>query len=134
MGDKAQGCDSDPHSEDIAILQARLHDALAQLEQSNIDCVELAQLNEAIKAELKATEDKCRNLTTENTVLRRRLSALYPDEEGPPPKPGPSRKSFENLTPRNQKRASHELQAQVLKTSEERGILPEKLAAYLTYR
>ena len=118
---------------EIAILQSRLHEALAQLEQSNSECVQLAQQNVIVNADLKAAEDKCKKLVTENSVLRRRLSELSPGEEGPP-RPGPSRKSFENLTPRIQKRASDELQAQVLKTSEERGILPHKLTAFLTYR
>ena len=134
VGDRAKvGCVGDPRSEDIANLQARLHEALAQLEQSNSECVQLAQQNVDIKSELNAFEDKCKSLSAENAVLRRRVSSLDPDADAPP-KPGPGRKSFENLTPRNQKRASRELQAQVLKTSEERGILPVKLAAFLTYR
>ena len=134
VGVKAsEECVSESYSEDVAILQARLHDVVAQLEQSNSDCVQLAQQNLDIKAELKAAEDKNKKLTNENAVLRRRLSALCPDTQAAP-KPGPSRKSFENLTPKNQKRATQDLQAQVLRTSEERGILPEKLSAFLTYR
>ena len=120
-------------SEEIAILQERLHEALAQLELSNSECVDLAQENVGLKAELKVAEDKSKKLATENSVLRRRLSEHYPDIEGPA-KPGPTRKSFENLTPRIQKRASDDLQAHVLKTSAERGIPPQKLSAFLTYR
>ena len=121
------------YTEDIAALQARLHQAVSQLEQSNSDCVRLTQENRQLKSEMIAAKADLKKTAADNLVLKRKLSALEPGNE-PLPRPGPSRKSFEDLTPRIQKRASDNLQAEVLKTSEDRGILPTRLAAFLTYR
>ena len=121
------------YSEEIATLQARLHQAVSQLEQSNSDCVRLTQENKQLKSEMGAARADLKKIASENLVLKRRLSAIEPGNEAPR-RPGPSRKSFEDLTPRIQKRASDNLQAEVIKTSEERGILPSRLAAFLTYR
>jgi chromosome segregation ATPase len=121
------------YSEEIAALQARLHQAVSQLEQANSDSVRLTQENKQFKREIEAARVDLKKTASENLVLKRRLSAIEPGNE-PPRRPGPSRKSFEDLTPRIQKRASDNLQAEVIKTSEERGILPTRLAAFLTYR
>ena len=73
-----------------------------------------------------------KKLKSENSVLQRRLSKFEPNDKIA--KSGPNLKAFEALTPRQQKVASADLQAQVLRTSEERKILPSRLSAYLTYR
>ena len=114
-----------PVNREILDLQAKLHEANCQLEQSNSECV-------AMKTELGEAKDKVRKTGTENSVLKRKVASF---EEGELlPKPGPSLKPFEELTPRRQIKASDKLQAQVAKTSEERGINPAKLSAFLTYR
>jgi len=77
---------------------------------------------------------KVMHLKSDNSVLKRRINHLEPEEGVKFPRPGPSLKPFEELTPRQQTVASYDLQSRVLKTSEERGILPSKLSVYLTYR
>ena len=91
---------------------------------------ELDELN----SERKESVVKVMHLKSDNSVLKRRINHLEPEEGVKFPRPGPSLKPFEDLTPREQKVASYDLQSRVLKTSEERGILPSKLSAYLTYR
>ena len=117
---------------EISALQAKLHVANANLEQSNSECVQLTEETRELKTEVDEAKAKVRHLGAENLALKRRLGSF---EEGEAiPRPGPRLKPFDDLTPRQQKRASDKLQAQVNKSSEERGILPAKLSAFLTFR
>ena len=118
----------------IAELQARLHAATSQLELANVVCVGQVEELDELKSERRESVVKVMHLKSENAVLKRRINNLEPGEGVKLPRPGPSLKPFEDLTPRQQKVASDDLQSRVLTTSEERGILPSKLSAYLTYR
>ena len=119
----------------IAELQARLHTANTQIELANITCVKQAEEIKEQAVEREEFKEKVKKLQNENAVLKRRIAGLEPEDNSPrPPRPGPSLREFESLTPRQQKKASDKLQSQVLQTSEERKILPTKLSAYLTYR
>ena len=118
----------------IAELQARLHAATSQLELANVVCVGQVDELDELKSERRESVVKVMHLKSENAVLKRRINNLEPGEGVKLPRPGPSLKPFEDLTPRQQKVASDDLQSRVLTTSEERGILPSKLSAYLTYR
>ena len=119
--------------EDIAVLQSRLHTATDQLVLANSHCVKQDQTIDILANEKDAATVKIRNLERENAALRRRLEVLEPGEARMP-RPGPSLKPFEDLTPRQQKVASSKLQDHVNTTSEERKIHPVKLSAYLTFR
>ena len=118
----------------IAELQARLHAATYQLELANAICVGQVDELDKLKSERRESVVKVMHLKSENCVLKRRINNLEPEEGVKCLRPGPSLKPFEDLTPRQQKVASDDLQSRVLKTSEERGILSTKLSAYLTYR
>ena len=119
----------------IADLQARLHSQTSQLELANTLCVTQADAIEVLRAEKEESKQALKSLKSENSILKRRLAKLEPSANvSKTARPGPSLKPFETLTPRQQKVASGDLQAQVLKTSEERKILPSRLSAYLTYR
>ena len=117
---------------EISCLQAKLHTANSDLEQSNSECVKLARDNLALKKELKHVKTKARKLAAEKTAIERRLSLIESDRVLP--RPGPPLKPFSDLTPKHRIRATDELQAKVNKTSEERNILPTKLSAFLTHR
>ena len=117
---------------EISCLQAKLHTANSDLEQTNSECVQLAKDNLALKRELGLVKTKARKLGAENSALKRRLSLLESDRVLP--RPGPPLKPFSDLTPKHRIRATDELQAKVNKTSEERNILPSKLSAFLTHR
>ena len=120
---------------EIASLQARLHKATAQLEQANKDCVKQALEIGSLATDRKEDLTNVRNLERENAALKRKVESLEPGVgQAKLPRPGPSLKPFEELTPRQQKVASSKLQSQVNKTSEERKIHPVKLSAYLTFR
>ena len=117
---------------EISSLQANLHQSIEDLEHSNKECVKLAEENQKLKSEVEEVKVKARKLGAENSALKRRLQD---HEEGVNiPRPGPPLKSFDDLTPKHQKRATNKLQAQVNKTSEERRILPTRLSAFLTHR
>ena len=116
----------------IVDLQARLHTKTSQLELANSLCVQQAEAIGSLRAEREASKQTVKKLKSENSVLQRRLSKFEPNDKIA--KSGPKLKAFEALTPRQQKVASADLQAQVLRTSEERKILPSRLSAYLTYR
>ena len=118
----------------IAALQARLHAATSQLELANVDCVGQAQEVNKLKSEQEASQVVVKDLNSANQVLKRKLNLLSSDDSSKLPRPGPSIKPFEALTPRQQIVASHDLQAKILKTSHERKILPSKLSSFLTYR
>ena len=117
---------------EISCLQAKLHTANSDLEQSNSECVKLARDNLALQKELKHVKTKARKLAAEKTAIERRLSLIESDRVLP--RPGPPLKPFSDLTPKHRIRATDELQAKVNKTSEERNILPTKLSAFLTHR
>ena len=79
------------------------------------------------------TANKLRKMERENAAIKRQLAKIK-GSRNTLPKPGPKFKAFEDLTPRDQKIASKDLRAHLLKTSEERKVHPTKLSAYLTYR
>ena len=118
---------------DIARLQNLLHDAYAQLEQANTDCVKQAEEVEILVSNKEEGAVKMRDLERKNAAIKRRLAILM-GGRNKFPKPGPKLRAFEDLSQKQQKVASKDLQAEVLKTSEERRIHPTKLSAYLTYR
>ena len=118
---------------DIALLQARLHEANAQLEQANSDCVKQGEQLASLARGKEETVAKVRNMERKNAAMKRRLASLE-GRQIKLPKPGPRLKAFEDLTHRQQKVASKNLQAQLNQTSEERRIHPARLSAYLTYR
>lgn len=122
------------YEDQIRELQARLHEATSQLDLANNTCVKQGAEIESLTEEKEEFKDKLRNLGSENSVLKRKIAAGEQDNLVKIPRPGPSLKPFESLTPRQQKIASDKLQKQVLKTSEERKILPRRLSAFLTYR
>ena len=64
------------YSDEIATLQARLHEALAQLDQSNSQCVFLVNENDGLKRKMAVVQDESKKSTAEILVLRRKLSAL----------------------------------------------------------
>lgn len=116
-------------------MQARLHSANSQLELANDVCVKQAKEITEQRVEKEGLKEQVKKLQCENLVLKRKIADVETvHTSARPPRPGPSLKDFESLTPRQQKKASDSLQAQVLRTSEERKILPCKLSAYLTYR
>ena len=117
---------------EISCLQARLHTANIDLDQTNSECVKLTEVNLALKRELVEAKAKARKFAAENTALKRQLSMIESDRVLP--RPGPPLKPFSDLTPKHRIRATDELQAKVIKTSEERNILPTKLSAFLTHR
>ena len=117
---------------EISCLQAKLHTANIDLEQTNTECVKLAEVNLALKRELDEVKAKARKCAAENTALSRRLAMI--ESERVLPRPGPPLKQFSDLTPKHRIRATNELQAKVRKTSAERNILPTKLSAFLTHR
>ena len=134
-GDAGPGRSKSSYEEEILSLQARLHEATAQVDQSNSECVRQAQEVKQLKSDKEESTTKMRQLHIDKAVLKRRLESFDPgDLQAKLPRPGPSRKAFEDLTPRQQKVASNELQAQVIRTSEERRIQPARLSAYLSYR
>ena len=117
---------------DIGILQQRLHEATAQLVQANSDCVNQGKELENLERDREETASKMMKMEKKNAAMKRKLCSL--EHKIKLPRPGPSLKAFEDLTPRQQKAASKALQVQVIETSEERNIHPAKLSAYLTYR
>ena len=123
--------DSAPDN-DTGHLQRHLHQAYSQLEQANTDLVEQVQVLERMTKKEQGDAIRMRNLERENAALRRRLGNL--EEANTMTRPGPKLKAFEELTPKDQKRASKDIQAHLIKTSEERNIHPAKLSAFLTYR
>ena len=119
----------------IADLQARLHRATSQLEQTNASCVLQAETINSLKLEIEDDKKVIKKIKQENSVLRRRVADLEPEGDiARTVRPGPALKPFEALTPRQQKVASDDIQSKILKTSKERNILPTKLSAFLTYR
>ena len=50
------------------------------------------------------------------------------------PRPGPVYKAWENLTPKNKKRASEPVQKALLKTAAERNVDPVKLTGEVLFR
>ena len=131
LNDRTEGS----YVDQIADLQARLHVANSQLELANNTCVKQAKEISELVVEKEGFKEKVKKLQSENSVLQRRIAEIEPGNNSERlPRPGPSLKEFELLTPRQQKKASDRLQAQVLQTSEERKILPSRLSAYLTYR
>ena len=115
------------------LLQGRLHQAITQLEQANAELVEQTQALDRMSKKEQEAAIMMRNMERKNAALTRRL-ANFEGVQTNLPKPGPHLKAFEELTPRDQNRASKELQAHIIKTSEERKIHPVKLSAYMTYR
>ena len=118
---------------EIGHLQSSLHQAYSQLEQANNDLVEQMQVMERMSRKEREEAIRMRNMKRENAAMKRRLANLD-GLKAMEAKPGPKLKAFEDLTPRDQKRASKDVQAHLLKTSEERNIHPAKLSAFLTYR
>ena len=114
-------------------LQRHLHQAYSQIEQANNDLVEQGQVLEKMSKKEQENAIRMEDLERENTAMRRRLDSLE-GRNTMTVKPGPKLKAFEELTPRDQKRASKDIHAHLLKTSEERNIHPAKLSAFLTYR
>ena len=119
--------------EDTFVFQARLHDTTAQLVQANTHCVGQVEEIDSLTRDKEEGHERQRNLERENAALKRRLESLE-SGEAKLPRPGPSLKSFEDLTPRQQKVASSKLQKEVMKTSEVRRIPPTQLCGYLTFR
>ena len=117
---------------DIGVLQQRLHEATAQLVQANSDCVNQGKKLESLERDREEATSKMMKVEKNNAAMKRKLASL--EHKAKLPRPGPSLKAFEDLTPRQQKAASKALQEQVIDTSEERMIHPAKLSAYLTYR
>ena len=113
-------------------LQARLHNSNTQLELANMECVRQGQEIDSLAREKDESQERIRNLERQNAAMRRRVEEL--ENGGKLPRPGPSLKPFEELTPRQQKIASNKLRQQLCQTSEERRIQPTKLSAYLTCR
>ena len=113
-------------------LQGRLHESNTQLELANRECVRQGQEIDSLARGKEESQERIRNLERQNAAMRRRLEDL--ETGGKLPRPGPSLKPFEELTPRQQKVASSKLQQQLCQTSEERRIQPTKLSAYLTCR
>ena len=121
--------------QELAALQERLHEANVQLEQANSDCVVQRDELKHFLSDKEASSIQLKQLQNTNAALKRKIESYEPvDLQVKLPRPGPPLKAFEDLTPRQQKIASNDAQAQVLKTSEERGVQPAKLSAYLTYR
>ena len=118
---------------EIGHLQSNLHQAYSQLEQANNDLVEQVQVMERMSRKEREEAIRMRKMKRENAAMKRRLANLD-GLNTMEAKPGPKLKAFEDLTPRDQKRASKDIQAHLLKTSEERNIHPAKLSAFLTYR
>ena len=121
----------------IADLQARLHRATSQLEQANASCVLQAGTINCQKLEIEDSKKVIKKLKHENSVLKRRVADLDMGgdvDRSASARPGPALKPFEALTPRQQKAASDDIQAKIIRTSKERNILPTKLSAFLTYR
>lgn len=118
---------------EINHLQSNLHQTYSQLEQANNDLVEQVQVMERMSRKEKEEAIRMRDLKRENEAMQRRLANLE-GSKAMTAKPGPKLKDFANLTPRDQKRASKDVQAHLIKTSAERNIHPAKLSAYLTYR
>ena len=114
-------------------LQGRLHEAIAQLEQANNELVEQTQAMCRMSQKEQEAAIMMRDMERKNAALSRRLANLEGMRTNLP-RPGPPLKAFVELTPRDQNRASKELQAHINKTSEERKIHPAKLSAYMTYR
>ena len=114
-------------------LQGRLHRAVTQLEQAKNELVEQTRTLDRMAMKEQETLIKMRDMERKNAALTRRVASLEGIRTNLP-KPGPPLKAFEDLTPRDQNRASKELQAHIYKTSEERRIHPAKLSAYMTYR
>ena len=113
---------------DIARLQNLLHDAYAQLEQANTDCVKQAEEVETLVSNKEEGTVKMRDLERKNAAMKRRLAMLM-GGRNKFRRPGPKLKAFEDLSQKQQKLASKNLQAEVMKTSEERRIHPIKLSA-----
>jgi chromosome segregation ATPase len=112
-----------------------LHEATSQVDQANTECVQQVKEIDSLTKDKEEAQTKMLNLQRENAALKRRLESLDPAVvQAKLPRPGPSLKPFEDLTPRQKKVASSRLQKQVTQTSEERRIHPVKLSAYLTFR
>ena len=123
------------YREQIAVLQAMLHTATTQLELANSDSVGHAKKVEELECEKEASKVKFKDMNIENQVLKRKINVLVPEDGlAKLPRPGPSLKPFEDLTPRQRRIASHDLQAKILNTSKERKIHPTKLSSFMTYR
>ena len=113
-------------------LQARLHETNTQLELANRECVRQGEEIASLARGKEGSQERIRNLERQNAAMRRRLEELENGDKLP--RPGPSLKPFEELTPRQQKVASDKLRLQLCQTSEERRIEPSKLSAFLTCR
>lgn len=112
-----------------------MHEATSQVDQANTECVQQVKEIDSLTKDKEEAQTKMLNLQRENAALKRRLESLDPAVvQAKLPRPGPSLKPFEDLTPRQKKVASSRLQKQVTQTSEERRIHPVKLSAYLTFR
>ena len=123
------------YREQIAVLQAMLHTATTQLELANSDSVGHAKKVEELECEKEASKVKFKDMNIENQVLKRKINVLVPEDGlAKLPRPGPSLKPFEDLTPRQRRIASHDLQAKILNTSKERKIHPTMLSSSMTYR
>ena len=120
----------------IVDLQARLHSATSQLEQANASCVVQAGTINSLKLEIEDVKKVKKKLKQENSALKRRIADFESGENGDRggARPGPALRPFESLTPRQQKAASDDIQAKLIRTSKERMILPTRLSAFLTYR
>ena len=120
------------YSQEINDLQAKLHAANEQLELSNSECVTVTTENQQLRTQLVEARATVRSLGADNSALEKRVASLEEGEVNP--RPGPRLKPFDQLTPRQQKKASNKLQSQVVKTAQERRILPGQLSAFLSYR
>ena len=136
MEDKApQNRSEASYVSQIVDLQARLHSATSQLEQANASCVVQAGTINSLKLEIEDVKKVSKKLKQENSALKRRVADFESGENSDRgARPGPALRPFESLTPRQQKAASDDIQAKLIRTSKERMILPTKLSAFLTYR
>ena len=117
---------------EISSLQAKLHSTITDLEECNSASVKISEKYLQLKSEFSEAKSTIRKLGAEKSALLRKLR-LFEGEEVLP-RPGPPLKPLDDLTPRQRIRATNKLQAEMIKTSEERKILPARLSAFLTYR
>ena len=130
-GDVARRPESE-YLREIADLQAKLHEATAQIEQKNSELVRLDRESQLLSRNLKDQSSSLNQFRNENLRLKRKFDSL----EGLPaqPRPGPAFKAWEDMSARNMKRASEPIQQAILKTAAERDVDPVKLSAEILFR
>ena len=118
---------------EIVELQARLHQAYAQIELSNSELVKAESNNLRLTNELKLKEQDLRKFRCE----ARRAGQHFDDVQElvtKRPRTGPALKAWEEMTPRNRKRVTDPIQVVLVKTAEERQMDPVKLSAEVLFR